>query len=167
MAEPFAPHIKGIDRSQNPQLSPVVQAQIDRVAFHGLLDSVHVRAVRLRGFARQPPAIWHEDALRVARLQGRAEIHILLRGGVTYAYTPHQSPKARSYQMDANTRALHEILQAAGVDPLPVLATADAQMGLVHLFISRPQLEKLFVQRDPRILSVDVNKGIGGTASNN
>ena len=108
LTEPFAQHIKGIDRRQNPQLAPVVPAKIDRVAFFGLVESVHVRAVRPRGFVRQPSAIWHEDALRVAAREGRAEIHILLRGGVTYTHLPHQSPKARRYQMDANTRALDE-----------------------------------------------------------
>ena len=167
LTEPFAQHIKGIDRRQNPQLAPVVPAKIDRVAFFGLVESVHVRAVRPRGFVRQPSAIWHEDALRVATREGRAEIHILLRGGVTYTHLPHQSPKARRYQMDANTRALDEILKAAGVEALPVLSEVDAHMGLVYLFITRPQLEKLFAQRDPRILSVDVNKAIGGLASNN
>lgn len=164
LAEPFAQHIKGIDRSQNPQLAPVVQARIDRVAFFALVDSVHVRAVRLRGFVRQPSAIWHEDALRVAAREGRAEIHILLRGGETYTYSPHQSPKARKYQMDAHTRALNEILKAAGVESPPVLSAADAHMGLVHLFVTRPQLEKLFAQRDPRILSVDVNKAMAEPA---
>ncbi len=167
LTEPFAQHIKGIDRRQNPQLAPVVQAKIDRVAFFGLVESVHVRAVQPRGFVRQPSAIWHEDALRVAAREGRAEIHILLRGGVTYTHLPHQSPKARLYQMDANTRALEEILKAAGLGALPVLSEVDAHMGLVYLVITRPQLEKLFAQRDPRILSVDVNKAIGGLASNN
>lgn len=167
LAEPFAQHIQGIDRSQNPQLAPVVQAKIDRVAFFGLVESVHVRAVRPRGFVRQPSAIWHEDALRVAAREGRAEIHILLRGGVTYTHLPRQSPKARLYQMDANTRALGEILKAAGVGALPVLSEVEAHMGLVHLVVTKHQLEKLFTQRDPRILSVDVNKAIGGLAGNN
>ncbi|MDP3230058.1 MAG: hypothetical protein Q8N13_19085 [Acidovorax sp.] len=167
LTEPFAQHIQGIDRRLNPTLTPVVQARIDRVAFHGLVDSVHVRAVRLRGFVSPMAAIWDDKALELAHHEGRAEISILLRGGVTYAI-PYTGPKSYQYQAEAHTKALHEILAAAGVDPLPPIPLTDANMGLAMLVVSKAQIEKLFAQRDPRILSLNGNAGtvrVGQTKS--
>lgn len=157
LTEPFAQHIRGIDRRRNPQLTPIVQATIDRVAFHGLVDSVHVRAVRLRGSVDARAANWPDEFLQFADRIGEVDITVLLRGGSTYTLS-HTGPKASQHQVDANTKALREILAAAGVQPFPAISATEAHMGLVFVRLSKTQIYRLYAQRDPRVLSVDGNK---------
>lgn len=157
LTEPFAQHIQGIDRRRNPQLTPIVQATIDRIAFHGLVDSVHVRAMRLRGSVDARAANWPDEFLQFADRIGEVEITVLLRGGSTYTLS-HTGPKALQHQVNANTKALREILAAAGVEPFPAISATEAHMGLVFVRLSKTQIDRLYAQRDPRVLSVDGNK---------
>ncbi|MFN7154945.1 MAG: hypothetical protein ACK4OE_14775 [Acidovorax sp.] len=157
LTEPFAQHIRGIDRRRNPTLTPVVQAKINRVAFYGLINSVHVRAVRLRGSVDARAANWPDEFLQFADRIGEVDITVLLRGGSTYTLS-HTGPKASQHQVDANTKALREILAAAGVQPFPAISATEAHMGLVFVRLSKSQIYRLYAQRDPRVLSVDGNK---------
>lgn len=163
LTEPFAQHIQGIDRSLNPQLTPVVQARINRVAFYGLVESVLVRAVRLRGSVDAREANWPDEFLESVNRTGQVDITVLLRGGVPYFSGASQGPKAYQYQIEANTKALREILAAAGVQPFPAISATEAHMGLVFVRLSKTQIDRLYAQRDPRVLSVDGNKSSNAT----
>lgn len=160
LSAPYAHGIRGIDRRQNPDLTPIVAATIDREAFYGLRDSTDIRALRLQGTSDPRQANWPDDTLEVARKTGRAEISILLRGGASYSTSASMPPEAYRHQMDANVAALKEILADAGFDPLPPLSDdAGAGMGLVFVMATLDQLTRLYANRDPRVLSIDVNKG--------
>lgn len=157
LTEPFAQRIQGIDRRRNPQLTPIVQATIDRIAFYGLVDSVHVRAVRLLGSVDAREANWPDEFLQFARRTGKVEVTVLLRGGSTYTLF-YTGPIAYQHQVEANTKALREILAAAGVDPFPAISAIEAHMGMVFVVLSKTQIDRLYTQRDLRVLSVDGNK---------
>lgn len=161
LAEPFARGIQGLGRRTGASPTPVVSARVDREAFYGLRDSVHVRAMRLQGFADPRPANWPQEALHFADRHGKAEISILLRGGAPYTTGAAFMPaKAHRHQMDAHTRALADILQAAGTQMPANFDETEASLGMVTVFASPSQMKALFSQRDPRILSIDLNKAV-------
>lgn len=163
MAEPYAKGIQGIDRRLNPSLTPIVTATIDREAFYGLRDSTNVRALRIHGSQDKRQPIWPEEALAVARKIGKVEIAITLRGGSSYSLPGNMPAKAYQHQMDANTEALRDILKLAGVEALPSLSEAEAGLGMAPVVMSLEQVTRLYANRDARILSINVNKGVATT----
>lgn len=165
LAEPYARGIQGVDRRLNPGLTPIVAAKVDREAFYGLRDSVHIRALRLQGPTAPQKANWSDDALEVARKIGQAEISILLRGGASQGFALHMPTQAYQHQMNANTAALREILADAGFGAMPPLSEAEAGMGQVSVMASFSQITRLYANRDPRVLSIDVNKALAVPAS--
>lgn len=165
LSAPYAHGIHGIDRRQNPELTPIVAARIDREAFYGLRDSPDIRALRLQGVADKRPAHWPDDALEVAQKIGKVEISILLRGGTSYSTEGNMPLKAYRHQMNAHTAALREILADAGFDEMLRLTEAEAGMGMVPVIATWSQISRLYANRDPRILSIDLNKGFANAAS--
>jgi len=162
--EPFSAGMKLIDSGDIPVSGPVVSAELDREAFYGLKESQLVRAIRLKGFKDRRAVNWPEKALLAAQKHGYADVSISLFGGELYSARPsNMSENARRYQAEANTRALREILSAADI-AMPALSEADAFQGVAIARLSQDQINKLFDQRDPRVLSVDLNKAILSSA---
>ncbi|MGZ5050312.1 MAG: hypothetical protein ACXWF8_13235 [Methylobacter sp.] len=165
MAQKFAGSLQNIDTS--PALaaapSPSFLVRIDRNAFYGLRVSRDVRAIRPIGFVDPRPAQWPADALAEAQTNGSAEVAIMLRGGSIYSpKTGYMAETAIKAQSDASQRAFEDILSGAGSSLSSLALSTNFHLGIISGRIPYGTLTRLYENADPRILSITLNRPIGG-----
>lgn len=162
-------HVNGIKILEDDFSSrPVMRANIDRTAFHALIERDDIRAIRPINYADPRVAQWPEEVLEAAKQFGDAEVMITLRGGDLFTpktgYLPETAIKS---QVAANQRAFKDIIAQTGAVDLPEESLSGANLGVLHSRLPFEALAKLYDSKDERILSVELNKPVAETSLTN
>ncbi|RYF76327.1 MAG: hypothetical protein EOO22_02355 [Comamonadaceae bacterium] len=165
--KPWARRLRHVDGGALGE-SASFKARVDREAFAALRDSDEVRAVRPVGFTDVRPSSWSSAALDEARAKGSAEVIVTLRGAQTFSpKSGFMSAKAWKAQGRAHSRLLGDLLGPDGDQEVQRLTDNQAALGSVSMRLSAKALERLYAQKDPRILELSLNQPIARTALNN
>ncbi len=139
--------------------SPSFRVRADKNTFYGLRESDDVRAIRPLDFVDSRPAQWPTDALAAAEASGSADVIVTLRGGAIFSpKTGFMSATALKAQVDANHRALDDVLTSAGASPASSAAATYFGLGSIEVHLPHAALARLYKNADPRILSIELNK---------
>lgn len=162
-------HVNGIKILEDDFSSrPVMRANIDRTAFHALIERDDIRAIRPINYADPRVAQWPEEVLEAAKQFGDAEVMITLRGGDLFTpktgYLPETAIKS---QVAANQRAFKDIIAQTGAVDLPEESLSGANIGVLHMRLPFEALAKLYDSKDERILSVELNKPVAEASLTN
>ncbi|WP_292915815.1 S8 family serine peptidase [Nitrosomonas sp.] len=147
---------------------PVLRANIDRTAFHALIERDDIRAIRPINYVDPRVAQWPEEVLEAAKEFGDAEVMITLRGGDLFTpktgYLPETAIKS---QVEANQRAFKDIIAQTGALDPDEESLSGANIGVLHVRLPFEALAKLYDSKDERILSIELNKPVAETSLTN
>ncbi|WMJ08620.1 S8 family serine peptidase [Nitrosomonas sp. sh817] len=162
-------HANGIKNLEDDfSARPVMRANIDRTAFHALIERDDIRAIRPTNYADPRVAQWPEEVLEAAKEFGEAEVMITLRGGDLFTpKTGYLSETAIKSQVAANRRALKDIIAQTGALDPDEESLSGANLGVLHSRLPFEALAKLYDSKDERILSVELNKPVAETSLTN
>jgi hypothetical protein len=166
-SQPFSRGFFSVDRNPVINGSPSFKVRIDREAYIGLRESAEVRAIRPVGFSDRRAAQWDTDALKIADMEGAAEVVITLRGSSMFSPSSgFMSQRSWWQQSDVHQAAISQILADTG-GPLAGRVNSYAEIGAVHVRLSAASLRALYTKADPRILRVSLNKPSAAPALTN
>ena len=153
-------HAKGIKQKDHDfDKRPVARMNIDRTAFYALIESDDIRAIRSVGHQDTRMAHWPEDAFEAAKENNdEIEVIISLRGGELFsAKTGYMTQAAIQKQAKANQRAFDSIFRKIGHENTDSTNTSQ-DLGILQTKLTFDALTKLYDHKDPRILSIEINK---------